>query len=827
MITSFAVVAELEARDNVSPVLLRMAEKFREIDGLITRLNEKFATLGNTLGGAGAGVGAKAEAMAGSVATAMGQIDTAVTATTANIKRMADEIGAISAAAWKANAAGGRAAVGAAAGSSGGRVSGGAAAAEGGAAGGVFVPQAWQDWQGRRPKMTYASIPINTHQEAQRALADERAVKDEILRNQGIDASRASAAAAANYVWPAQNEAAAVAAAQRAEREAVGTGRGAARGVRGRHAAPLGTHVIARGDIGGGVHGRSMLGPAGIAAVGFGYGVYESAQLENSVWRMMAAGQMQNAPEDQQQAMASQIRDTFYRAYTTMPAKAGDIEKAMEDATRLLSPLPMATRQSAMYGLLRGGGLENIMKGGTTVDQAVSSFVELAHMGNLFAPKDMENMMSKFAYLSTRVPVSVEQITRAAGYAIPVLSRSAGYDPMEMLFGITQMEQAGVLNTKSGTWIRNMLQSTLVPPAIRPGKYGREAYNHWLHGWKAEGDMPAVPGMVELGLRTAAGGIPTALMEDGKPSMFLQLEQLGTALQKLSGPVQLAAEKRIFGAQGSGSVAVLADPQTLQRMEAARKEIGHVPSPDELDKWERGHNPAYAAAIALHEFNAALMQTGAIVLPMLTRGLNWINEKVGGGGMMGMAGGALAGWAAAPLIGGALGGIFGGPAGALAGAEMGNSLLGKLVGAAIGTVGGGSLVKILQSADAIGLIGGVGGGLPVGLQTPWGKTGGVTRESLSYMQGGPLAANLSGIGAGPSPMIAGAPPAPVVNVSNNPSIITTVTLDGQAIAAAIATRIIPNVLTSIGNALGISNQHNQGPAGGSHDAPAAAGVGHN
>jgi hypothetical protein len=43
------------------------------------------------------------------------------------------------------------------------------------------------------------------------------------------------------------------------------------------------------------------------------------------------------------------------------------------------------------------------------------------------------------------------------------------------------------------------------------------------------------------------------------------------------------------------------------------------------------------------------------------------------------------------------------------------------------------------------------GGLPPGTPTPWGPAGQVTRADLPYMQGGPLAANLAGIGA-PTPL---------------------------------------------------------------------------
>ena len=160
MITSFEVAAVLDAKDNISPVLLRIAARFRDVEKIIDNLERKLASFGTAFEPATA----KAEAMARGVQMAMGQIDTAITATTANIKRMADEMTAVAGAAWKANAAGMRAEAGMAAGAAGGRAGRAAPSRPAGA---------WTDWQGSRPVFAYPAVSLAAHREAEIARLEE------------------------------------------------------------------------------------------------------------------------------------------------------------------------------------------------------------------------------------------------------------------------------------------------------------------------------------------------------------------------------------------------------------------------------------------------------------------------------------------------------------------------------------------------------------------------------------------------------------------------------------------------------------------------------
>ena len=92
VITSFSVGAELVAEDRISPVLLNLAKRFEEIDRLITRLNERMATLGAAFGGE---MTAKADAMSTGVTAALGRVDAALGATSARVKALGDELAGV------------------------------------------------------------------------------------------------------------------------------------------------------------------------------------------------------------------------------------------------------------------------------------------------------------------------------------------------------------------------------------------------------------------------------------------------------------------------------------------------------------------------------------------------------------------------------------------------------------------------------------------------------------------------------------------------------------------------------------------------------------
>ena len=105
-------------------------------------------------------------------------------------------------------------------------------------------------------------------------------------------------------------------------------------------------------------------------------------------------------------------------------------------------------------------------------------------------------------------------------------------------------------------------------------------------------------------------------------------------------------------------------------------------------------------------------------------------------------------------------------------------------------------------------------GLAPGTPSPWGPTGRVTRESLPYMQGGPMAANLAGIGAPTLPPmtnnVSAAITAPLTGQATATFGPVSILVSGQAIAAALAGEIkgaIAGAFAGLGRATSSSTGH--------------------
>ena len=87
--------------------------------------------------------------------------------------------------------------------------------------------------------------------------------------------------------------------------------------------------------------------------------------------------------------------------------------------------------------------------------EGMKAFTGLAHMEGKYDPETIKKLADHFAYLSTGLGGSVVQMETAASYAVPML-RTADFDPDQILSMIGGMQRAGILNSKSGTWLERL-----------------------------------------------------------------------------------------------------------------------------------------------------------------------------------------------------------------------------------------------------------------------------------------------------------------------------------------------------------------------------------
>jgi AAA domain len=340
----------------------------------------------------------------------------------------------------------------------------------------------------------------------------------------------------------------------------------------------------------------------------------------------------------------------------------------------------------------------------------------LAHMTKQYSPEAIKKLAPAFAFLSTANPSSLGSIERAAGYAVPLLQSGLEIDPMESLLLGTALTRAGATSTKSGTWLREMALRAMPGSALMSDKAFAK-HEDALHrlGLVDENDKPT-------------------WFTDGKPDLKKMLDIGGANAAKIPLTERAALERQLFGAQGGGGFALLADPAVREQILSLRKTMD---SPEFKNRWAgfseayKEGSPVQQARTTLADFNIAMMDLGSKILPAATGALKDFDAalkfiksiipgskddkgadkwKVGTRALEGAGAGALIGWLGGP--GGAVGGaLIGGAAGAAEGIVEGSgamnvpALKGAALGAGLGALGG----PIGVAAGAA--IGGIAGGV--------------------------------------------------------------------------------------------------------------------
>ena len=219
---------------------------------------------------------------------------------------------------------------------------------------------------------------------------------------------------------------------------------------------------------GGGGRGGFVRGPAGVPIPGGGrlgfrgadaamagagmvaYGVWEESIMEDAAARAVFTDNTATSPA-QFTARQKSFRDAIDKAGRATGFSLKDLSEAGLSEVRQLAGLSWDKRMAMLPTVLEYAASEARLKG-TSVQEAATSLIGLSHMTKTYDPAGMKNLFAKFGYLSTITDMPLQSMIRAYGYAVPVLQGS-GIDPMQVMLLQSVMQRAGIVNTKSGTWI--------------------------------------------------------------------------------------------------------------------------------------------------------------------------------------------------------------------------------------------------------------------------------------------------------------------------------------------------------------------------------------
>lgn len=560
----------------------------------------------------------------------------------------------------------------------------------------------------------------------------------------------------------------------------LGGGGGAPPSLRGRARygghGPGGAHISNYGGmpLGGGYHVRGGSLPAMATASAMAYGAYEEAEMEDAIFQLSYHTGLKETPEN-----VKMFRGIIQGSLAESGFSLSSIIEAAKTEARMFKGTP-GNGVEVMPEMLRAAAIEARLKG-TSLEESMQSLIGLAHMTKEYDPEQIKRLAPAFAFLSASNPSSLSSMERAAGYAVPILQSGLEIDPMSTLLLGTVLTRAGATNTKSGTWLRNMMQNALPGTSLM----SKTAFAHHEAALK------------ELGLIDSHDN-PT-WFTDGKPDPFKMLDIASQHAAGIPLTQRAAYEKALFGAQGEGAFALLADPAVRQQVAALKAEMNSDDFKNRYSTFTQeyaANSPLQSARQTWGDAQVVLQDLGQDVLPVVTSGLRGLDAVLKGiKGTLGetagnsvIGAGMLAGaaaWLAPKTFGkatGFLGSLFPGAAEGGAGAMLGTAaivaalgqaeafLYSKMPGSWFDKTFPG-LAQLWGSGPLAGAAAGVGPG----------PANRITRGDLPYLNN----PDLQGIGA---EHIAAAAKPP--SVTTNLNITTNLMADMRVLASAIQRIIV-------------------------------------
>lgn len=371
-----------------------------------------------------------------------------------------------------------------------------------------------------------------------------------------------------------------------------------------------GTHISGPGmGIPGGSHVR-FGGGMGMAGAGLlGYGAYEAAEMEDAVYQLIYHSGMEQNDEN---------RLKFRKILQDSMASSGyglhDISESAKQEIRMFQGTP-GGGIDVLPEMLRAATTESRLKG-ESPEESMKALIGLAHMTKQYSPEAIQKLAPAFAFLSTANPGSLGSIERAAGYAVPLLQSGLEIDPMQSLLLGTALTRAGATSTKSGTWLREMALRAMPGTA---GLMSKMAFKKHEEALKAMG-------LVDDNDK------PTWFTND-KPDIFKMLDIAGAHAAAIPLDKRAAYERSLFGAQGGGGFALLADPAVREQVTNLRQEMDSPAFKNRYAAFTENYqagSTVQLARTALADFNITMMELGKDILPPVSGALRDFKSAIEG-----------------------------------------------------------------------------------------------------------------------------------------------------------------------------------------------------
>ena len=313
------------------------------------------------------------------------------------------------------------------------------------------------------------------------------------------------------------------------------------------------------GSRGGGDFGKNAAAATGISIA---YGLYENARLQDTNIKAAATSQIaiplwiKTADELRKQEFAYARKFAFATGGKVAPFGA-----AMLESSRLLRTLSPDQQRVMTDTAMPYAAVEAKLKG-IPLPEAMQAFIGLAHQAGAYSPQAAAPLFESMMQASLTTHASLNQIARAASYALPAL-HAAGANSSDVMMMIATMMQAGILNTKSGTWLNAMAMNAL-PNTLGSGLFKNKLQNEALEN---------------LGLYKNG---KSQFYKNGQFNLMSEVAILAGAREHMDALKFNAALRQAFGVQGQRAGALFSEPQVLSNLSALRALTNQAQAPIDI-----------------------------------------------------------------------------------------------------------------------------------------------------------------------------------------------------------------------------------------------------
>jgi hypothetical protein len=328
---------------------------------------------------------------------------------------------------------------------------------------------------------------------------------------------------------------------------------------------------ITGGGSGGGVESgtsgsgarRARLAAEVGAGVALG-GAYGNAQLLDI--NLVSAGTLQTSPDQWLgEAEKMRVRELAW-AQKYAFATHGEIlpfAHANLEGARQLRTLNADQRLQMMDTVMPYAAMESKFKD-VGLSEAVQAFIGLAHQAQAYSPEKATPLFETFVQASLSTHADLVKLSSAASYALPS-AVAAGANPSDVINTVAVMMQAGITNTKAGTWINAMVQNAL-PNTLGSGLFRNKLQNQALQ---------------ELGLYK---GGKSQFYKDGHLDIMKEISLLADARDRMTPEHFIATTRLGFGVQGQRAAALFSEEAVLQNLSVLRDLGKNAQSPVDINK---------------------------------------------------------------------------------------------------------------------------------------------------------------------------------------------------------------------------------------------------